>query len=196
MRRGIFVFPLVLIIASLSAPCWGLADGYYEEKFDAQGKKLRIDRGLFDSIEQRRRLERQLEVLWELFSGHKGEFRLIRSIQITRSTEFLSLSDEIEKDNDLLKITLSRTGDSIVSGDQILQTLRSRPFLYYTTETIKYRRRKVVRDLGRDGYYYEENGEIKYAAVDTVELLQKEEEREKRVEEEKKREREAIDQAF
>ncbi len=54
----------------------------------------------------------------------------------------------------------------------------------------------MVRDLGRDGYYYEENGEIKYAAVDTVELLQKEEEREKRVEKEEKREREAIDEGF
>jgi len=196
MRRDIFIFPLVLIIASLSTPCWGLAEGDYEEKFDARGKKLMIDWGLFDSIEHRQRLERQLEVLWELFSKDRGEFRLIRSFEITRSTEFLSLSDKIEKDNDLLKITLSRTGDSIVSGDQILQTLHSRPFLYFTTETIKYRRRKVVRDLGRDGYYYEENGEIKYAAVDTVELLQKEEEKEKRVEEEKKREREAIDQAF
>lgn len=196
MRRDIFILPLVLIIASLSTPCWGLAEGDYEEKFDAQGKKLTIDWGLFDSIEQHGRLERQLEVLWELFNKDKGEFRLIRRFQITRSTELFSLSDEIERDNDLLKITLSRSRGSIVSGDQILKTLRTRPFLYFTTETIKYRRRKVVRDLGRNGYYYEENGEIKYAAVDTVELLQKEEEREKQVEKEKRRERETIDEAF
>ena len=196
MRRDIFILPLVLVIASLSTPCWGLAEGDYEEKFDAQGKKLTIDWGLFDSIGERRRLERQLEVLWELFNKDKGEFRLIRRFQITKSTEFFSLSDEIKKDNDLLRITLSRSGDSIVSGGRILKTLRSRPFLYFTTETIKYRRRKVVRDLGRDGYYYEENGEIKYAAVDTVELLKKEEEREKYVEEKERREREAIDEGF
>jgi hypothetical protein len=196
MRRDIFILPLVLVIASLSTPCWGLAEGDYEEKFDAQGKKLTIDWGLFDSIGERRRLERQLEVLWELFNKDKGEFRLIRRFQITKSTEFFSLSDEIKKDNDLLRITLSRSGDSIVSGGRILKTLRSRPFLYFTTETIKYRRRKVVRDLGRGGYYYEENGEIKYAAVDTVELLQREEEREKYVEDKERREREAIDEGF
>jgi hypothetical protein len=171
MRRDIFILPLVLVIASLSTPCWGLAEGDYEE-------------------------ERQLEVLWELFNKDKGEFRLIRRFQITKSTEFFSLSDEIKKDNDLLRITLSRSGDSIVSGGRILKTLRSRPFLYFTTETIKYRRRKVVRDLGRGGYYYEENGEIKYAAVDTVELLQREEEREKYVEDKERREREAIDEGF
>jgi len=131
-----------------------------------------------------------LKVLWEIFRKHRREFRLTKRIQITRSADFLSLSDEIKKDNDLLRITLSRTGNSIISQKKILKTLRSRPFFYFTKEILKYKRRKVVRDLGREGYYYEEDGEVKYAAVDTVELLQKKEENERYFEEERRKERE------
>jgi hypothetical protein len=61
---------------------------------------------------------------------------------------------------------------------------------------LKYRRRKVVRDLGKEGYYYEEDGEIKYAAVDTVELLQKKGEIKKHFEEERRKEREKALEQF
>ena len=190
MKREIHLILLFFIIFSLTTSSWGLAGEEYEEKFEAQGRKLTVDRGLFDSIEQRQRLETQLELLWEVFRKHRGEFRLTKRIQITRSTDFLSLSDEIKKDNDLLGITLSRTGNSIISQKKILKTLRSRPFFYFTKEMLKYKRRKVVRDLGREGYYYQEDGEVKYAAVDTVELLQKKEENERYFEEERRKERE------
>jgi hypothetical protein len=180
MKREIHLILLFFIIFSLTTSSWGLAGEEYEEKFEAQGRKLTVDRGLFDSIEQRQR----------------GEFRLTRRIQISRSTDLLSLSDEIEKDNDLLKITLARTGNSVISQKKILKTLRSRPFFYFTKEMLKYRRRKVFRDLGREGYYYEEDGEIKYAAVDTVELLQKKGEVEKHFEEERRKEREKALEQF
>ena len=190
MKREIHLILLFFIIVSFATSSWGLAGEEYEEKFEAQGKKLTVDRGLFDSIEQRGRLETQLELLWKIFRKHGREFRLTRRIQITRSTDLLSLSDEIKKDNDLLKITLARTGSSVISQDRILKTLRSRPFFYFTIEMLKYKRRKVVRDLGRVGYYYEEDGEIRYAAVDTVELLQRKGEIERHFEEERKKERE------
>lgn len=190
MKREIYLLLLFFIIVSFSTSSWGSAGEEYEEKFRAQGKRLTVDWGLFDSIEQSERLERQLKVLWEIFRKHRREFRLTKRIQITRSADFLSLSDEIKKDNDLLRITLSRTGNSIISQKKILKTLRSRPFFYFTKEILKYKRRKVVRDLGREGYYYEEDGEVKYAAVDTVELLQKKEENERYIEEERRKERE------
>lgn len=196
MKREIHLILLFFIIFSLTTSSWGLAGEEYEEKFEAQGKKLTVDRGLFDSIEQRQRLETQLELLLEVFRKHRGEFRLTKRIQISRSTDLLSLSDEIKKDNDLLKITLARTGNSVISQKKILKTLRSRPFFYFTKEMLKYRRRKVVRDLGREGYYYEEDGEIKYAAVDTVELLQKKGEVEKHFEEERRKEREKALEQF
>ncbi len=131
-----------------------------------------------------------MEFLWEVCRKHRGEFRLTKRIQISRSTDLLSLSDEIKKDNDLLKITLARTGKSVISQKKILKALCSRPFFYFTKEMVKYRQRKVVRDLGKEGYYYEEDGEIKYAAVDTVELLQRKGEIEKHFEEERRKERE------
>lgn len=196
MKREIYLLLLFFIIVSFSTSSWGSAGEEYEEKFRAQGKRLTVDWGLFDSIEQSERLERQLKVLWEIFRKHRREFRLTKRIQITRSADFLSLSDEIKKDNDLLRITLSRTGNSIISQKKILKTLRSRPFFYFTKEILKYKRRKVVRDLGREGYYYEENGEIKYAAVDTVELFKKEEETKKYFEEKEKEEQKKIEEGF
>ena len=196
MKREIHLILLFFNIFSLTTSSWGLAGEEYEEKFEAQGKKLTVDRGLFDSIEQRQRLETQLELLWEVFRKHRGEFRLTKRIQISRSTDLLSLSDEIKKDNDLLKITLARTGNSVFSQRKILKTLRSRPFFYFTKEMLKYRQRKVVRDLGKEGYYYEEDGEIKYAAVDTVELLQRRGEIKRHFEEEKRKEREKALEQF
>ncbi len=190
MKREIYLLLLFFIIVSFSTSSWGSAREAYEEKFRAQGKRLTVDRGLFDFIEQGERLDRQLKVLWEVFRKHRKEFWLTKRIQITRSADLLSLSDEIKKDNDLLRITLSRTGNSIISQKRIWKTLRRRPFFYFTKEILKYRRRKVVRDLGREGYYYEEDGEVKYAAVDTVELLQKKEENERYIEEERRKERE------
>ena len=177
---------LVFIIVFLPTSPWGLTKGYYEKKFDTRGKKLIIDWGVFKSIEERDRLEKQLEIVWEAFERHQDDFRLTKRIEITRSTAFLSLSDEIEKDNGLLRITLSHSGNSIVPQETILKTLRKRPFFYYTKETLNYKKRKVVRDLGRDGYYYEEDGEIKYAPVDTVDLFEKEKERKKYFEEEER----------
>ena len=190
MKRKMYLLLLFFIIVSFSTSSWGSAREEYEEKFRAQGKSLTVDWGLFDSIEQSERLERQLKVLWEIFRKLGKEFRLTKRIQITRSADFLSLADEIKKDNDLLEITLSRTGNSIISQEKILKTLRDRPFFYFTREMLNYKRRKVVRDLGRDGYYYQEDGEVKYAAVDTVELLQKKEENKRYFEEQRRKERE------
>ena len=187
---------LVFIVVSLPTSPWGLTTGDYEKQFDGYGKELIIDWGVFGSIEERDRLEKQLEVIWEAFERHRDDFRLTKRIEISRMTDFLSLSDEIEKDNDLLKITLSRTGNSIVPQETILKTLRRRPFFYYTKETLNYKKRKVVRDSGRDGYYYEEDGEIKYAAVDTVELFQKEKETKRYFEQKEKEERRKIEEGF
>jgi hypothetical protein len=195
MKR-IPILLIVFIIVFLPTAPWGLTTEDYEKKFDGQGKKLIIDWGLFQSIEESDRLEKQLGIIWEAFEKHRDDFRLIKRIEITRSTDFVSLSDEIEKDNDLLKITLSRSGNSTIPQEKILQTVRRRPFFYYTKETLRYKERKVVRDLGRDGYYYEEDGEIKYAAVDTVELFKKEEERKKYFEEKEKERKKKIDEGF
>jgi len=195
MKR-IPILLLVFIVVFLPTYPWGLTTGDYEKKFDGQGKELIIDWGLFKSIEERDRLEKQLEIVWEAFEKNRDDFRLSKRIEITRSTDLVSLSDVIEKDNDLLKITLSRRGNSVIPQDTILKTLRSKPFFYFTTETMKYKRRKVVRDLGRDGYYYEEDGEIKYAAVDTVELFQREKERKKYFKEKEKEEKKKIDEGF
>ncbi len=192
----IHILLLVFIIVFLTTPSWGSKRGEYEEKFDAQGKQLIADWGRFDSIEKRERLERQLKVLWEVFSKYQGEFRLIKRIQVSRSTDLFSLSDKIEKDNDLLMVTLSGTGNSIISQKKILKTLRSKPFFYFTIETMKYKQRKVVRDLGREGYYYEEDGEIRYAAVDTVELFQKEQDTKRFFEEEERERRKKIEEGF
>jgi hypothetical protein len=187
---------LIFVIVFFPRSPWGLTKGYYEKKFEAHGKELIIDWGLFTSIEEKDRLEKQLETLWEAFSNSQDEFRLTKRIEISRSTDLFSLSDEVEKNNDLLKITLSRSGISTISGDTILKTLRSRPFLYYTKETWNYKRRKVVRDLGREGYYYEEDGQIKYAAVDTVELFQKEKETKEYFDQRRREERKKIEEGF
>jgi hypothetical protein len=189
---------LLLIFVTLFFPRspWGVTKGYYEKKFEAHGKKLIIDWGLFTSIEEKDRLEKQLETLWEAFSNHQDDFRLTKRIEITRSTDLISLSDEIEKDNDLLKMTLSRSGNSTISGDTILKTLRRRPFFYFTKETLHYKKRKVVRDLGREGYYYEEDGQIKYAAVDTVELFQKDKETKEYFEQREREEKRKIEEGF
>jgi hypothetical protein len=195
MKR-IPILLIVFIIVFLPTAPWGLTAEDHEKKFDGQGKKLIIDWGVFQSIEESDRLEKQLGIIWEAFEKHRDDFRLIKRIEITRSTDFVSLSDEIEKDNDLLKITLSRSGNSTIPQEKILNTVRRRPFFYYTTETLRYKERKVVRDLGRDGYYYEEDGEIKYAAVDTVELFKKEEERKKYFEEKEKEQKKKIDEGF
>ena len=186
----------VFIIVFPTLSLWGLTKGEYQKKFDARGKKLIVDWGLFESIEERERLETQLETLWEVFSKHGDDFRLTKRIEITRSTDFLSLSDEIEKDNDLLKITLSRGGGSIISQDEILKILRRRPFFYYTKETLNYKKRKVVRDLGREGYYYEEDGQVKYAAVDTVELFQRERKIKEYEKQRKEKERRQVEEGF
>jgi len=53
MKREIHLILLFFIIFSLTTSSWGLAGEEYEEKFEAQGRKLTVDRGLFDSIEQR-----------------------------------------------------------------------------------------------------------------------------------------------
>ena len=174
--KKIHILLPILIIVFPTIPLWGLTKGEYEKKFDAGGKQLIIDWGLFKSIEEKERLKTQLKTLWKAFTKHQDDFRLTRRIEITRSTDLFSLTDKIEKDNDLLKITLSRSGNSVVSKKGILKTLRNRPFLYYTKETLNYKKRKVVRDLGREGYYYEEDGQEKFAAVDTVELFQREKE--------------------
>jgi hypothetical protein len=189
---------LLLIFVTVFFPRspWGLTKGYYEKKFEAHGKRLTIDWGLFTASEEKDRLEKQLETLWEAFSNHQDDFRLTRRIEITRSTDLFSLSDEIEKDNDLLKMTFSRSGHSTISEDTILKTLRRRPFLYYTKETWNYKMRKVVRDLGREGYYYEEDGQVKYAAVDTVELFQKDKEMEEFFEQRERVERRKIEEGF
>ena len=47
-----------------------------------------------------------------------------------------------------------------------------------------------MRDLGREGYYYEEDGETKYAAVDTAELFEKQRETQEHFEEQEKKEKE------
>lgn len=190
MRREVRVLGLILFIVVLSTQSWGLEHEEYEKKFSARGKQLLVDWGLFESLEERERLEKQLEILWKTLTTHQDDFRLTKKIAITRSTGFFSLSDEIERDNDLLRMTLSRSGNSTISEETILKTLRSKPFLYYTKETLKYRERKVVRDLGRDGYYYKEDGKIKYAAVDTVDLFEKQRETEKGFEEQEKQEKE------
>lgn len=190
MKREIRILGLILFIVVLSIQSWGLEHEEYEEKFSAQGMQLLIDWGLFESLEERERLGEQLEILWKTLTTHQDDFRLTKKIEITRSTGFFSLSDEIQRDNDLLRITLSRSGNSTISEETILKTLRDKPFLYYTKETLNYRKRKVVRDLGREGYYYEENGEIKYAAVDTVDLFEKQRETQKYFEERKKKEKE------
>jgi hypothetical protein len=190
MRREVRVLILILLVVALSTQVWGLTPGDYEEKFSARGKHLLVGWGLFDSVEERARLEKQLEILWKALTMHQDDFRLTKRIEITRSTGFFSLSDEIQRDNDLLKITLSRSGNSTISEESILKILRSRPFMYYTKETLNYRKRKVVRDLGREGYYYEEDGETKYAAVDTVELFEKQRETQEHFEEQEKEEKE------
>jgi hypothetical protein len=190
MRKEVCILSLILFIVALSTQSWGLEHEEYEEKFNARGKQLLIDWGVFESLEERERLEEQLGILWKTLTTHRDDFRLTKRIEITRSTGFFSLSDEIQKDNDLLRITLSRSGNSTLSEETILKTLRSKPFLYYTKETLNYRERKVVRDLGRDGYYYKENGEMKYAAVDTVDLFEKQRETEKGFEEQEKKEKE------
>ncbi len=195
MKRITFLLLIFITVFFPRSP-WGLTKGYYEKKFEAQGKKLIIDWGLFTSIEEKNRLEKQLESLWEAFSNHKDDFRLTKRIEITRSTDLFSLSNEIERDNDLLKITLSRSGSSTISRDLILKALRSRPFFYYTKETLNYKNRKVVNDLGREGYYYEEDGQIKYAAVDTVELFQKDREIKKYFEEKEREETKKGDEGF
>lgn len=186
----------VFIIVFPTLSLWGLTKGEYEKKFDAHGKKLIVDWGLFESIEEKERLETQLKTLWEAFSKHGDDFRLTKRIEITRSTDLLSLSDEIDKDNDLLKITLSRSGGSIISRNKILKILRSRPFFYYTKETLNYKKRKVVRDLGREGYYYEEDGQVRYAAVDTVELFQREKEIKGYNKERREKERRQVEEGF
>jgi len=190
MRKEVRILSLILFIVALSTQSWGLEHEEYEEKFNARGKQLLIDWGVFESLEERERLEEQLEILWKTLTTHQDDFRLTKKIEITRSTGFFSISDEIQRDNDLLRITLSRSGNSAISEETILKTLRSKPFLYYTQETLNYRKRKVVRDLGREGYYYEENGEMKYAAVDTVELFEKQRETQKYFEELEKKEKE------
>jgi hypothetical protein len=190
MRKEVCILSLILFIVALSTQSWGLEHEEYEEKFNARGKQLLIDWGVFESLEERERLEEQLEILWKTLTTHQDDFRLTKKIEITRSTGFFSISDEIQRDNDLLRITLSRSGNSAISEETILKTLRSKPFLYYTQETLNYRKRKVVRDLGREGYYYEENGEMKYAAVDTVELFEKQRETQKYFEELEKKEKE------
>ncbi len=190
MKREVRVLSLIVFIVALSTQSWGLTDEEYEEKFSARGKQLLIDWGVFESLEERERLDEQMEILWKALTTHQDDFRLTKKIEITRSTGFFSLSDEIQKDNDLLMITLSRSGNSTISEETILKTLRSKPFLYYTKETLNYRKRKVVKDLGREGYYYEENGDIKYAAVDTIELFEKQRETQKYFEEQKKKEKE------
>ncbi|MCK5552112.1 MAG: hypothetical protein KAJ09_03130 [Deltaproteobacteria bacterium] len=195
MKR-IPILLLVFIVFSLPTSPWGMTAGDYEKKFDGHGKELIVDWGVFGSIEERDRLEKQLGIIWEAFEKHRDDFRLTKRIEITRSTDLLSLSDVIEKDNDLLKITLSRSGNSTIPQEKILKTVRSRPFFYYTKETVNYKKRRVVRDLGREGYYYEENGEIKYAAVDTVELFKKEEETKKYFEEKEKEEQKKIEEGF
>jgi len=190
MRKEVRILSLILFIVALSTQSWGLEHEEYEEKFNARGKQLLIDWGVFESLEERERLDEQLEILWKALTTHQDDFRLTKKIEITRSTGFFSLSDEIQKDNDLLRITLSRSGNSTISEGTILKTLRSKPFLYYTKETLNYRKRKVVSDLGREGYYYEENGDIKYAAVDTIELFEKQRETQKYFEEQKKKQKE------
>jgi len=195
MKKLHILLPVFIIIFP-TISLWGLTKGEYEKKFDARGKKLIVDWGLFESIEEKERLETQLKTLWEAFSKYQDDFRLTKRIEITRSTDLLSLSDEIEKDNDLLEITLSRSGGSIISEDKILKTLQSRPFFYYTKETLNYKKRKVVRDLGREGYYYEEDGQVKYAAVDTVELFQREKEIKEYNKERRKKERRQVEEAF
>lgn len=190
MRREVCVVILILLVVALSTQVWGLTDEEYEEKFGARGKQLLIDWRLFESLEERARLEKQLEILWKALGIHQDDFRLTKRIEITRSTGFFSLSDEIQRDNDLLKITLSRSGNSTISEETILKTLRSKPFLYYTQETLNYRKRKVVRDLGKEGYYYEEDGETKYAAVDTVDLFEKQRKTQKYFEEQEKKQKE------
>jgi hypothetical protein len=192
--KKLHILLLVFMILFPTISLWGLTKGEYEKEFDARGKRLIIDWGVFESIEEKERLGKQLKTLWKAFNKHKDDFRLTRRIEITRSTDLFSLSDEIEKDNDLLKITLSRSGNSIVSQKQILKTLRNRPFLYYTKETLNYKKRKVVRDLGREGYYYEEDGQVKYAAVDTVELFQREKEIKEQTKKRKEEERKQIEE--
>lgn len=195
MKKLYILLPVFIIVFS-TISLWALTKGEYEKKFDVRGKKLIVDWGLFESIEERERLETQLKTLWEAFSNYQDDFRLTKRIEITRSTDLISLSDEIEKDNDLLQITLSRGGSSFISEDKILKTLRSRPFFYYTKETLNYKKRKVVRDLGREGYYYEEDGQVKYAAVDTVELFQREKERKEYDKERREKEKRQVEQAF
>ncbi len=194
--KKLHILLLVFMILFPTISLWGLTKGEYEKKFDAHGKRLIVDWGVFQSIKEMERLEAQLETLWEAFNKNQDDFRLTRRIEITRSTDLLSLSDETEKDNDLLKISLSRSGNSIVSQKQILKTLRRRPFLYYTKETLNYKKRKVVRDLGKEGYYYEEDGQIKYAAVDTVELFQREKEIKEYTKERQEEERRQIEEGF
>ena len=195
MKKLHILLPVFMVLFP-TISLWGLTKGEYEKKFDARGKKLIVDWGVFGTIEEKERLETQLDVLWEAFNKNQDDFRLTRRIEITRSTDLFFLSDEIEKDNDLLKITLSRTGNSIVSQKQILKTLRNRPFLYYTKETLNYKKRKVVRDLGREGYYYEEDGQVKYAAVDTVELFQREKEIKEYNKGREEKERRQVEEAF
>ena len=61
MKREIHLIPLFFIIVSFATSSWGLAGEEYEEKFEAQGKKLTVEWGLFDSTEQP---ERQSALLW------------------------------------------------------------------------------------------------------------------------------------
>jgi hypothetical protein len=193
MKR-ILLFIVIVVTVFLPRSPWGLTRGYYEKKFEAHGKRLVIDWGVFTSMEEKGRLEKQLETLWGTFSNHQDDFRLTRRIEITRSTDFISFSNQIEKENDLLEMTLSRSGNSTISQDTILKTLRRKPLFYYTEETWKYRHRKIVRDLGRDGYYYEEDGQNKYAAVDTVDLLKRNKELEEYREQRRREERRKIEE--
>ena len=64
---------LVFIVVSLPTSPWGLTTGDYEKQFDGYGKELIIDWGVFGSIEERDRLEKQLEVIWEAFERHRDE---------------------------------------------------------------------------------------------------------------------------
>ena len=195
MKKLHILLPVFMILFP-TISLWGLTEGEYEKKFDARGKKLIVDWGVFGAIEEKERLETQLDTLWGAFNKNQDDFRLTRRIEITRSTGLFSLSDEIEKDNDLLKITLSRSGNSVISQEKILKILRSRPFLYYTKETLNYKKRKVVRDLGREGYYYEEDGQVKFAAVDTVELFQREKEIKEYTKEREKEERRQVEEGY
>jgi len=56
MKRLHILLPVIIIVFP-TLSLWGLTKGEYEKKFDARGKKLIVDWGLFESIEEKERLE-------------------------------------------------------------------------------------------------------------------------------------------